>query len=395
MKLTKEEYKKMKDRAILNFGKADYKLFFSPSRINIIGEHIDYNGGNVLPCAIEIGTYALVKPAKRDVIRLRSWNAQYYKEVLIGSEFNPDNKWVNYTLGMINAISEEGYKVGGLEGVIYGNIPTGAGLSSSASLEILIGKIVNDLYNNSEISMKDLAVLGMKTENDFIGLNSGIMDQFAIAMGSKGKAVLLNTGTLDYEYVDADLADTLLVILNTNKGRRLVDSKYNERRAECESALTKLQNTFEIKNLCDLTEDKLEDALALLDLENERRRVRHAVTENARVNKAVEAIKNANMEELGNLLNESHYSLRYDYEVTGDHLDAITSAARKAGALGARMTGAGFGGCGIALVKKDQLDEFKEITGRLYKEETGLDAEFYETVIGSGPCELEVENWEY
>lgn len=395
MKLTKEEYKKMKDRAVLNFGKADYRLFFSPSRINIIGEHIDYNGGNVLPCAIEIGTYALVKPAVRDVIRLRSENAQYYKEVLIGSEFNPDNKWINYTLGMVNAISESGYAVGGLEGMIYGNIPTGAGLSSSASLEILIGKIINEIYNKSEISMKDLAIMGMKTENEFIGLNSGIMDQFAIAMGSKGKAILLNTGTLDYEYVDADLDDTLLVILNTNKGRRLVDSKYNERRSECESALAKLKPSFEIQNLCDLREDQLEDALAVLELDNERRRVRHAVTENARVQKAVNAIKGANMEELGNLLNESHYSLRYDYEVTGEHLDAITAAARKAGALGARMTGAGFGGCGIALVKKDELDEFKRVTGKLYKEETGLDADFYETVIGSGPCELEVSNWEY
>lgn len=395
MKITKSEYIAMRDRAVLNFGKADYRMFFAPSRINIIGEHIDYNGGNVLPCAIEIGTYGLVKEASREVIRLRSQNAKLYKEVLIGSEYSEDNRWINYPLGMINKISEAGYKVGGIEGIIYGNIPTGAGLSSSASLEILIGHIINTFYNENGIKNEQLAVLGMKTENEFIGLNSGIMDQFAIAMGNEGSAILLNTETLDYEYVDAKLSDYVIVILNTNKGRRLVDSKYNERRAECESALKKLKTKFDIENLCDLKEEDLDEVNSILDDENERRRVRHAVTENARVNSAVNAIRKGDMIELGKLLNESHYSLKIDYEVTGEHLDAITLAARNSGAVGARMTGAGFGGCGIALVKRDQLEEFKTSTSAYYKKATGRDAEFYETVIGSGPRELEVDEWEY
>ncbi len=395
MKLTKSEYTAMRDRAVLNFGKADYRLYFAPSRINIIGEHIDYNGGSVLPCAIEIGTYGLVKEAARDVIRLRSQNAKLYKEVLIGSEYNEDNRWINYPLGMINKISEAGYKVGGVEGILYGNIPTGAGLSSSASLEILVGHIINTLYNGGRIKNEELAVLGMKTENEFIGVNSGIMDQFAIAMGSEGSAILLNTETHEYEYVDAKLSDYVIVILNTNKGRRLIDSMYNERRAECESALKKLKTKFDIENLCDLKPSDLDEVNSILEDEIERRRVRHAITENERVNAAVSAIRSGDMESLGKLLNESHYSLKVDYEVTGEHLDAITLAARNSGAIGARMTGAGFGGCGIALVKRDLLEEFKKSTSAYYKEATGLDAEFYETVIGSGPRELEVDEWGY
>ncbi|MDO5717646.1 MAG: galactokinase [Tissierellia bacterium] len=390
MKLSKEEYKKMYDKALKNFGKAEYRLFFAPSRINIIGEHIDYNGGKVLPSAIEMGTYALVKKTKRNVIRLKSLNSNYYKEVLIGSEYASERGWVNYPLGVINNIEQRGYEIGGIEGVIYGNIPTGAGLSSSASLELLIGSLINELYNDSKISLKELALIGKDTENNFIGVNSGIMDQFAIAMGKADKAILLDTESLDYEYVDVDLKDKLIVILNTNKGRRLIDSKYNERRAECESALEILKQKYEIKNLCDLDISQLDEAIDYLEDENQRKRLRHVVTENARVYQAVDALKSGDMESLGKLLNESHYSLRYDYEVTGKHLDEITSAARISGALGARMTGAGFGGCGIALVEKDAIEEFKIKTEKLYKESTGIKPGFYVSKIGFGPKELEV-----
>lgn len=385
---TKIDFKELREKAIEMFGEGDYKLFFAPSRVNIIGEHIDYNGGKVLPGALEIGTYAYVKKSSQPVLRLKSLNASKYKEVLIDSDYNEDNQWLNYPLGMLKFIKERGYKVGGLEGIIAGNIPTGSGLSSSASLEVLIGYITSYFYNDLKIDLKEIALIGQETENKFIGVNSGIMDQFASAMGKKNKAILLDTKTLEYEYKNIELGDYLFVIMNTNKPRKLSDSKYNERRRECEEALALIRDKFKVENLCDLETKDLDKALDLIKKENIKKRLRHVVTENERVKEAVKAMEEGRLKDLGQLLNQSDKSLKEDYEVTGEHLDSLTESARKAGALGARMTGAGFGGCALALVEKEKLKKFKEVTARLYKEVTGIETEFYESEISDGPREV-------
>jgi galactokinase len=364
--------------------------FFSPSRINIIGEHIDYNGGKVLPCAISIGTYGIARKNDDEKFNITSLNIKpsYSLTKNDFTSYKTENTWANYVMGVVKYIEQKGYKIGGFDLLIYGNIPNGSGLSSSASLELLIGQIINTLYNDNNIPILELIKIGQQTENEFIGINSGIMDQFIIGIGKKDNAVLINTDTLEYEYHPFILKGYKIVILNTNKRRELKDSKYNERRAECDEGLSILKQFVDINNLCELQEKDFYLINRLIEL-SIRKRVQHVVEENKRVIKAQQALSSNDIKTLGKLLIESDNSLRELYEVTGAYLDAMTKYANSAtGCVGARMTGAGFGGCCIAIVEENKIDEFiKEVSAK-YKEETGLDGEFIIADVDDGVREI-------
>lgn len=366
------------------------RIFFAPSRINIIGEHIDYNGGRVLPCAIEIGTYGIAKKNNENKLRLYSMNTNSGHEIdLENLDYKEEYGWVNYAIGMYKYMKEKNPDIGGIDGIIYGNIPTGSGLSSSASLEMLIGEIFNTIHD-LKISKKDMALLGMKTENEHFGLNTGIMDQFAISLGRINSAIDLDTSTLDFEYIEVDLKENIFLILNTNKPRNLVVSKYNERREETQKALKIIQKYEDIENLSQLA--YIENGRKLIDkIEDEtlRKRALHVLEENLRVDNMIKAMEDENYEEMGKLLNESHKSLKNLYEVTGKELDAIVDAARKSEyTLGARMTGAGFGGCAIALVKKEGIEDLEKTVKENYKKETGLEGDIIISNIIGGPREI-------
>ncbi|MDR7869534.1 MAG: galactokinase [Tissierellaceae bacterium] len=380
----------LKSRFQSLYGQGETLTFFSPSRINIIGEHIDYNGGKVLPGAIEIGTYGIARKRNDDRVLLTSENIDLKVEVdLSNLQYDSKHGWGNYPKGVLYFMKEIGYNVGGVEVLIHGNIPNGAGLSSSASLELLIAQIINVLYNKGQIPMIDLVKVGQKAENDFVGVKCGIMDQFAIGMGKQNKASLLDTNSLDYEYIDMELKDNIIVIMNTNKRRELSDSKYNERRSECETALEIIREYIDIKNLCDLSVSDFKKFKDKIKQDNIRNRAEHVVFENHRVNLASKALIEGDIDKLGTLLIDSHNSLRDLYDVTGVELDTIVDAANSFGyCIGARMTGAGFGGCAIAIVKSDKVDEFIEYVGNVYKDKIGYEAEFYITGIGDGTREL-------
>ena len=374
------------------FGYEAESKFFSPGRVNLIGEHTDYNGGHVFPCAIHKGTYALVK--KRDDKKFRMYSENFENLGII--EFLLDNlvnekkhKWVNYPKGVVKMFIEAGYKIdSGFDVLFYGNIPNGSGLSSSASIEIVTSIILKDLYN-LDIDMVEMVKLSQKAENQFIGVNSGIMDQFAVGMGKKDNAILLDCNTLKYSYAPVILKDEVLVIGNTNKKRGLADSKYNERRAECEEALKDLQKELDIQSLGELSVEEFNKSEKLIKNEINRKRAKHAVYENQRTIKAQKELMEGNLEEFGRLMNESHVSLRDDYEVTGIELDTMVEIAwNQEGVIGSRMTGAGFGGCTISIVKKDAMDKFIENVGKEYKEKVGLDADFYVVNISDGAKKL-------
>ena len=374
------------------FGYEAESKFFSPGRVNLIGEHTDYNGGHVFPCAIHRGTYALVK--KRDDKKFRMYSENFENLGII--EFLLDNlvnekkhKWVNYPKGVVKMFIEAGYKIdSGFDVLFYGNIPNGSGLSSSASIEIVTSIILKDLYN-LDIDMVEMVKLSQKAENQFIGVNSGIMDQFAVGMGKKDNAILLDCNTLKYSYAPVILKDEVLVIGNTNKKRGLADSKYNERRAECEEALKDLQKELDIQSLGELSVEEFNKSEKLIKNEINRKRAKHAVYENQRTIKAQKELMEGNLEEFGRLMNESHVSLRDDYEVTGIELDTMVEIAwNQEGVIGSRMTGAGFGGCTISIVKKDAVDKFIENVGKEYKEKVGLEADFYVVNISDGAKKL-------
>lgn len=372
------------------FNRTETKIFFSPSRINIIGEHIDYNGGSVFPCAIEIGTYAIASKRKDNIISLISTNFAHRDSFEIDSKLKycEEKQWVNYPMGMVCSMVKRGFRVGGLNILISGNIPNGAGLSSSASLELLIGEIINVFYNGGKIDKLDLVLAGKETENDFIGVHSGIMDQFVIGMGKKGKAILLDTESLSYSYVPLELDGYRFVIMNTRKRRELKDSKYNERRRECESAKELLAQLRPLSHLCELNEDEF-DRLSHILTGTLLKRARHVVSENARVQSAIKAIENKDIKELGSLLNASHESLKEDFEVTGIELDTLVSLARTSeGCVGARMTGAGFGGCAIALVKNEKIKDFISSVSKAYCDKIGYKGEFLVSGIDDGVREL-------
>ena len=374
------------------FGYEAESKFFAPGRVNLIGEHTDYNGGHVFPCAIHKGTYALVK--KRDDKKFRMYSENFENLGII--EFLLDNlvnekkhKWVNYPKGVVKMFIEAGYKIdSGFDVLFYGNIPNGSGLSSSASIEIVTSIILKDLYN-LDIDMVEMVKLSQKAENQFIGVNSGIMDQFAVGMGKKDNAILLDCNTLKYSYAPVILKDEVLVIGNTNKKRGLADSKYNERRAECEEALKDLQKELDIQSLGELSIEEFNKNEKLIKNEINRKRAKHAIYENQRTIKAQKELMEGDLEEFGRLMNESHVSLRDDYEVTGIELDTMVEIAwNQEGVIGSRMTGAGFGGCTISIVKKDAVDKFIENVGKEYKERVGLDADFYVVNISDGAKKL-------
>ena len=371
------------------FGENDnIRLFFSPGRVNLIGEHIDYNGGCVFPSAITYGTYAIVAPREDQVIRLYSGNFEDRGMIefdLTDLSHKEDENWSVYVKGVMVQFKEAGFEIPtGFDAYVYGTIPNGSGLSSSASLELLVSQILKELHGY-EISMVDMVKLSQQAENQYVGVNCGIMDQFAIGMGKKDYAIKLNTNDLSYEYAEANLGDTSILIMNTNKKRELADSKYNERRAECDKALELLKAQKEINFLCDLTVDEFNKISHVLTDDVLYRRAKHAIHENERVQLAIEALASGDLNQFGTLLNQSHQSLRDDYEVTGKELDTIVELAwAQNGVLGARMTGAGFGGCAIALVENDSLETVKDAIAKGYKEMIGYEADLYVATIGDG-----------
>jgi galactokinase len=374
------------------------QAFFAPGRINLIGEHTDYNGGHVFPCAITYGTYAVAKKRDDNVVRLYSVNFPN-KEViefdLTQLDYDKQHNWANYPKGMIRYIKEAGYDIPtGFECVIEGNIPNGAGLSSSASIELLTGVLLDGLYKLG-IPRLDMIKLGKRVENEFIGVNSGIMDQFAIGMGKKDAGILLDCQTLNFQYAPIKLEGYKILIMNTNKRRELADSKYNERRGECEQALAQLQQRLPIEALGQLTEAEFEENQTLVPNETVRKRAKHAVYENVRTLKALEELRAGNLEAFGQLMNQSHISLRDDYEVTGVELDSLVETAwKQPGVIGARMTGAGFGGCAIAIVENEQVDSFIAKVGAAYQDKIGYPADFYVASIGDGAKEIQMGEFE-
>ncbi len=367
----------------------EIKTYFAPGRVNLIGEHTDYNGGHVFPCALTMGTYAVARKRNDDKLRLYSMNFEelgVLESTINELKYNIEENWINYPKSMIWAMKDDGFIIDkGFDILYYGTIPNGAGLSSSASIEILTGFVLKDLFK-LDVDMTKLALLGQKAENKYVGVNCGIMDQFIIANGKKDCAIFLDTANLQYEYAKILLKNEKIVIMNTNKKRGLGDSKYNERRAECEMALQELQQKLNIKSLGELTEEEFENNKNLIKDVNRQKRAKHAVYENQRTIKAVKALKENNLELLGKLMIASHNSLRDDYEVTGKELDTLVAESLKQeGVIGARMTGAGFGGCAVSIVKSNKVDDFIKNVGNAYKEKIGYDADFYVVEIGEGP----------
>ncbi|MDD5879313.1 MAG: galactokinase [Clostridiales bacterium] len=370
----------------------DVRVFFSPGRVNLIGEHTDYNGGHVFPCALSFGTYGAISQRNDKIVRMYSEN--FEDKGIISFEIDnlkneEEHDWANYPKGVIDVLRKHGYDVNqGFDMVVYGNIPNGAGLSSSASLELLMAVMMNDIHQFN-IDRVELVKYCQEAENNFIGVNCGIMDQFSIGMGQDSSAILLDCNTLDYKYSTVDLKDEVIVIANTNKRRGLADSKYNERRSECEEALKELQTELKISTLGELTEDEFEKNKHLIKSDIRAKRAKHAVYENQRTLKAVKALEDNDIETFGKLMNQSHNSLRDDYEVTGKELDTLVDLASKhEGTVGARMTGAGFGGCTVSIVKRNNVDDFINNVGKQYKEIIGYDADFYVANIGAGTREI-------
>lgn len=363
--------------------------FFAPGRVNLIGEHTDYNGGHVFPCALSFGTHCVF--CKRDDKKIHLHSLNFPEKGIIETDldnisYSKEQDWANYPLGVIKTLQNHGYNINqGFELMFWGDIPNGAGLSSSASIELATAVAMNEVFSLC-IPQVELVKFCQEAENKFVGMNCGIMDQFAIGMGKEGHAILLDCNTLDYEYAPLDLKGLSIVIMNTNKRRELADSKYNERRGECERALQALQTRLNIKSLGELSSAEFEANKHLIENAVEQKRAKHAVYENERTLQAVQKLKEGDVETFGKLMNASHKSLQEDYEVTGKELDALVEAAwAQQGVLGARMTGAGFGGCAIALVKDPHVKNFIDRVSQTYLDKTGLKADFYIASIG-GPA---------
>jgi galactokinase len=377
----------LKDTFFQHFYKPEFqpKVYFAPGRVNLIGEHTDYNMGYVLPCALTYGTYLLIRENNDNALNMVSVNFEYQSEIPLDSiNQKQGTEWVNYPLGVMAQLLNYGFVPRGMDMLYFGNIPNGAGLSSSASIEVVSAAAINELFGLG-VGKVDLVKLSQKAENEFIGVNCGIMDQFAVGMGKKDHAIFLDCGTLDFELVPLELGEYRIVIANTNKQRGLADSKYNERVSECQSAVKYLNKAKSISALGELTYQEFIDSKHHIPDITTRKRAKHVVSENQRVLDAVIALKRNNMKLFGKLMNASHNSLRHDYEVTGVELDTLTELARGVeGVLGSRMTGAGFGGCTVSLVRADVIDGFIERVGFGYHEQTGLKAEFYISEIGDG-----------
>ena len=365
-------------------------LFYSPGRVNLIGEHTDYNGGYVFPCALDVGTSLLVRRTERADIVMNSLNFPGEIVVPIVLNYLPIPKsWTNYPVGVINEFARKGIHVRGMEMLFYGDIPNGAGLSSSASIEMVTAVAVNEL-TGAGLEMMEMVKMGQKAENGFVGMNCGIMDQFAVGFGKKDHAINLNCDTLEYRYAPVNLGERRLIITNTNKRRGLTDSKYNERRAECEKAVELISDTHPVRNLSQLTVRDLWMVDEYIPDPVVRKRAKHVITENDRTLGAIKALEENDIELLGRLMNESHDSLFNDYEVTGIELDTLVYEGRKLpGVVGTRMTGAGFGGCTVSIVEAVHAENFMKKLGEIYHARTGLTADFYLPGIGDGARKVE------
>lgn len=387
----------MKEKVLAKFqelfgAEGDIRVYFAPGRVNLIGEHTDYNGGHVFPCALTIGTYGVARKREDDKLRFYSMNFEelgVLESSIQGLKPEKEADWTNYPKGVIWAFGEKGMQVDcGMDLLLFGNIPNGSGLSSSASVEVLTGYILKDMFG-FDVTNQDLALIGQFSENRFNGVNCGIMDQFAIAMGKAEHAIFLDTATLEYEYAPIKLGDAKIVISCSNKKRGLGDSKYNERRSECESAYAQISKAIDVKSLGDLSEEQFEEHKDAIEDEICRKRAKHAVYENQRTIRAVEALQNNDLTTFGQLMNASHVSLRDDYEVTGIELDTLVEEAWKIdGVIGSRMTGAGFGGCTVSIVKEASIDRFIAEVGAAYEKKIGYAADFYVVEIGDGPVRL-------
>lgn len=387
--------KKLFDMFAELFGDSEgARFYFSPGRVNLIGEHTDYNGGHVFPCTLTLGTYGAARKREDNKIHFYSMNLDSF-DVVEASLDDLTNKkeynWANYPLGVVWAFKEKGHTItSGFDMVIWGNIPNGSGLSSSASLEVLTGVILTDLFEIKDLSMTDLALIGQYSENNFNGCNCGIMDQFAVAMGKKDHAIFLDTSDLSYEYAPCVLDGAKIVITNSKVKHSLVDSAYNDRRNECAAALKALQSELDIQALGDLTPEEFEAHKSLIKDEIQLQRAKHAVYENQRTIDAVTALKAGDIESFGKLMNQSHISLRDDYDVSCEEIDILVDLAWKIpGVLGSRITGGGFGGCTVSIVKNESVDTFIETIGKTYLEKVGHEAEFYTVDIGDGASRLD------
>lgn len=369
------------------------RFYFSPGRVNLIGEHTDYNGGHVFPCALTIGTYGAARKREDRLIHFYSMNLERFDVVEVSLDdlsYQQCYNWANYPLGVVWAFAEKGYTLdSGFDMVIWGNIPNGSGLSSSASLEVLTGVILTDLFGITDLSMTDLALLGQYSENNFNGCNCGIMDQFAVAMGKADNAIFLDTATLKYEYAPVRLKDAKIIITNSKVKHSLVDSAYNTRRQECADALAALQTVVDIRSLAELDMETFEKHKTVIGDPVKELRAKHAVAENQRTIEAVAALRADNIERFGELMNQSHISLRDDYEVSCEEIDILVELAwNTPGVIGSRITGGGFGGCTVSIVKNDAIDTFIETIGKAYEEKVGHEAEFYTVEIGDGARRL-------
>lgn len=381
---------KSKFLEVYGSGSMDVRHFFSPGRVNLIGEHTDYNGGYVFPCALSLGTYGLIRLNEDNTIRL--YSNEIGNEVaefnFSNLEYSEEDGWTNYPKGVIREFIKRGYKIDrGFDVLIYSTLPKASGLSSSASLEVLMGFMMKSMFD-LDISLIDLAVLCKNVENNYIGVNCGILDQFAVSMGREDHAIHLDCNTLKYEYVPVKLDGVNIVLLHTNKERSLIDSKYNERRDECQSALDILRECNDIQTLGDMTKEGFDIEKCKLD-ETLLKRAKHAVYENQRTIEAKELLENGDLEGFGKLMKASHISLRDDYEVTGIELDTLANLAWSFdGCIGARMTGAGFGGCTVNLVKSDRVEDFRTYIMGGYRDKIGYDCRVILSDVGSGPREL-------
>lgn len=371
------------------------KAYFAPGRVNLIGEHTDYNGGHVFPCALTIGTYGLIRPRKDRTVRFYSMNFDTMGVVTTSLDDlvpNDEAGWTNYPKGVMWTFEKRGFQLpAGADILIYGDIPAGSGLSSSASLEVLTGVILTDLYGITDLSPIDLALFGQYSENNFNGCNCGIMDQFTVAVGKKDNAIFLDTNTLQYEYAPILLEDSKIIITNSKVKHSLVTSEYNVRRQECADALSDLQKELSISSLGELTPEEFEEAKHLIRDEVRVKRAKHAVYENQRTIAAVKALKEGDITKFGELMNQSHVSLRDDYEVSCKEIDLLVDLSwNTPGVIGSRITGGGFGGCTVSIVKNEAVDNFIKNVGEAYKEKFGYEAEFYVVDIGVGASRLDV-----
>lgn len=370
------------------YGKKAEHAFFAPGRVNLIGEHTDYNGGLVFPCALSFGTYLLISRRDDKSTRFDSVNMNFAATVNANAFVNKPTEWIKYPLGVMKEFADRGYDVWGYDLLYYGNIPNGAGLSSSASIEVVTAVMLNEM-TGAGLDMVELVKISQKAENVYVGVNCGIMDQFAVGMGKAQNAIALDCASLAYNYVPLDMKGYKLVIANTNKKRGLADSKYNERRSECDEAVAAISTVHNIEFLCQLTEEEFEQYSPSIKNDTVRRRAKHAVYENQRVVKAIDALKAGKLETFGQLMNASHKSLKEDYEVTGIELDTLAEEGQHLeGVLGSRMTGAGFGGCTVTLVQEDKVDNYIANVGKIYKEKVNLEATFYIADVGEGARKL-------